>query len=69
MVLRVVGLVLLRVRVRARVRRLLRLLLLLRRGLAVMLLLNYARGPRMLQMGGNRTLLLLGVVLHRGDNH
>lgn len=67
MVLRVAGLVLLRVRVRARV--LLLLLLLLGRGLAMMLMDN-ARGSRVLQMGGDRTLLLMvGVVLHRGDNH
>ena len=75
-VLRVAPLVLLRVCVRARVLRLLRLLLLLLlllcRGLAVMLLLmDNARGSRVLQMGGDRTLLLLvvGVMLHRGDNH
>ena len=65
--LRVAGLVLLRIRVRARV---LLLLLLLGRGLAVVLLVDNARGPGVLQMGGNRTLLLMvGVVLHRGDNH
>jgi hypothetical protein len=46
------------------------LLLLLGRGLAVVLLVDNARGPGVLQMGGNRTLLLMvGVVLHRGDNH
>jgi hypothetical protein len=46
------------------------LLLLLGRGLAVMLLVDHARGARVLQMGGNRALLLMvGVVLHRGDNH
>lgn len=66
-VLRVACLVLLRIRVRARV---LLLRLLLGRGLAVMLLVNNARGSRVLQMGGDRTLLLVvGVVLHRGDNH
>ena len=49
---------------------LLLLLLLLRRGLAVMLLVDHARGPRVLQMRGDRTLLLVvGVMLHRGDNH
>jgi hypothetical protein len=49
---------------------LLLLLLLRRRGLAVMLLMNHARGSRVLQMRGNRTLLLVvGVMLHRGDNH
>ncbi len=66
MVLRVAGLVLLRVRVGAGML----LLLLLGRGLAVMLLVNHARRPRVLQMGRNRALLLMvGVVLHRGDNH
>lgn len=66
MVLRVARLVLLLVRVGGRVLR----LLLLSRGLAVMLLMNNARGSRMLQMGGDRALLLMvGVVLHRGDNH
>jgi hypothetical protein len=35
------------------------LLLLLRRGLAVMLLVNHARGSRVLQMRGDRTLLLV----------
>lgn len=66
-ILRVAGLVLLRVRVRARV--LLRWRLLLCWGLAVMLMDN-ARGPGVLQMGGDRTLLLVvGVMLHRGDNH
>ncbi len=71
MVLRVASLVLLLVRVGARMLRLWRrLLLLLGRGLAVMLLMNNARGSRVLQMGGNRALLLMvGVVLHRGDNH
>lgn len=39
--------------------RLLLLLLLLCRGLAVMLLVNHARGSRVLQMGGDRTLLLV----------
>jgi hypothetical protein len=56
-VLRVAGLVLLRVRVRARV--LLRGRLLLCRGLAVMLLVDNARGSGVLQMGRNRTLLLV----------
>lgn len=52
-------------RIRARVG-----LLLLRWGLTVMLLMNNARGARMLQMRRNRTLLLMvGVMLHRGDNH
>jgi hypothetical protein len=38
--------------------------------LAVMLLLvNYAGRPRVLEMGRNRTLLLLMMVLHGGDNH
>jgi hypothetical protein len=43
----------------------------LSRGLAVMLLVDNARGPGvLLQMGGDRTLLLMvGVMLHRGDNH
>jgi hypothetical protein len=74
-VLGIAPLVRLRVCVRARVLRLLRLLLLLLlllcRGLAVMLLMDNARGSRVLQMGGDRTLLLLvvGVMLHRGDNH
>jgi hypothetical protein len=46
------------------------LLLLLGRGLAVMRLMNNARGSRLLQMGRNRTLLLMvGVMLHRGDDH
>ncbi len=68
-VLGVARLVLLRVRVGARV--LLLLLLLLGRGLAVVLLLvDNARGAGVLQMRGNRALLLVvGVVLHRGDNH
>jgi hypothetical protein len=47
-----------------------RRLLLLCRGLAVMLLVDNARGSGVLQMGGNRTLLLVvGVMLHGGDNH
>lgn len=57
-------------RVRARV--LLLLLRLLRGSLAVMLLVNDARGPRvLLQMWRNRTLLLVMrvVLLHRGNNH
>lgn len=56
-------------RVRARVLLLLRLL---RGSLAVMLLMNDARGPRvLLQMWRNRTLLLVMrvVLLHRGNNH
>jgi hypothetical protein len=49
---------------------LLRRRLLLCRGLAVMLLVDNARGSGVLQMGGNRTLLLVvGVMLHGGDNH
>lgn len=61
-------------RVRARVLLLLLLLLLrlLRGSLAVMLLVNDARGPRvLLQMWRNRTLLLVMrvVLLHRGNNH
>lgn len=58
MVLGVARLVLLWVRVGARV--LWRLLVrLLCRGLAVMLLVHNARGSRVLQMGGNRALLLM----------
>ena len=50
-------------RIRARV------LGLLGRGLAMMLV-NNARGPRVLQVRRNGTLLLVvGVMLHRGDNH
>ncbi len=64
-VLRVAGLVLLRVRVRARML----LLLLLGRGLAMMLLVNHARRSRVLQMGRRALLLMVGVMLHRGDNH
>lgn len=59
-------------RVRARVLLLLLLLRLLRGSLAVMLLVNDARGPRvLLQMWRNRTLLLVMrvVLLHRGNNH
>lgn len=59
-------------RVRARVLLLLLLLRLLRGRLAVMLLVNDARGPRvLLQMWRNRTLLLVMrvVLLHRGNNH
>lgn len=67
-VLRIARLALLGVRVRARVLWLLGLLL--GRGRAVMLLMNNARRPRVLQMGRNRTLVLMvGVMLHRGDNH
>lgn len=58
-------------RVRARVLLLLLLLRLLRGSLAVMLLVNDARGPRvLLQMWRNRTLLLVMrvVLLHR-NNH
>lgn len=44
--------------------------LVLRRRLTMMLLMHDARRPRMLQMGRNRTLLLvMGMMLHRGDNH
>jgi hypothetical protein len=48
------------------------LLRLLRGSLAVMLLVNDARGPRvLLQMWRDRTLLLVMrvVLLHRGNNH
>jgi hypothetical protein len=68
-VLGVCSLVLLRVCVRGRMLRR-GWWRLLSRGLAVMLLVDNARGSRVLQMGGNRTLLLVvGVMLHRGDNH
>ena len=73
-VLGVVGLGLLlvdRVARRVRARMLLLLLLLLGGRLAVMLLMNNARGPRMLQVRRNRTLLLVMwvVLLHRGYTH
>lgn len=56
-------------RVAGRVRT--RMLLLRSRGLAMVLLVNNARGPGMLQVWRNRTLLLVMrvVLLHRGDNH
>lgn len=59
-------------RVTRRVRARVLLLRLLRGSLAVMLLVNDARGPRvLLQMWRNRTLLLVMrvVLLHRGNNH
>lgn len=70
-VLRVAGLGLLLVhRVARGIRARMLLLLLLRGCLAVMLLLvNNARGPRMLQMRRNRTLLLvMWVVLQTTEN-
>jgi hypothetical protein len=69
---RVAGLGLLLIDRMARVIRARMLLLLLLRGrLAVMLLVNNTRGPRMLQVRRNGTLLLVMwvVLLHRGDNH
>jgi hypothetical protein len=45
------------------------LLLRLRRG-RLMVLMNDARGSRMLQvLGRRRTLRVVGVMLHRGDTH
>lgn len=70
MFLRIASLVLLGVRVRARMLSLLWRRLLCR-GLAMVLLVDNARGPRMLlKMRWDGTLLLVvGVMLHRGENH
>jgi len=69
-VLRVAGLGLLLVHRVARGIRARMLLLLLLRGCLAVMLVNNARGSRMLQMRRNRTLLLVMwvVLLHR-DNH